>query len=325
MPDPKLQEEQRRRALEAYERRATEQRERGMPRLRREREERELAAEMAFDFKLISLSKQQRYDLLGPAQKWREHIDGRHQHWGENVYIRGHHRLHQDPHARPQDVADPEYNARMMNADRFVSSTFNFGNFDREAYARLHGLVSRDQYDFGAHPRVGELTLTFNQLHDSAQELMDEHDPFIARIDISTPGTCRIVLAAVEKPLEEVDRILREHYQAMRFVFDPDEALLAVARTHKALENLHAYVDYNTRTNRLVLNRLLVDASLTPAVLDSPLNVHHMTLPHWVEHIREGQKVWQKLVTETGNLDAPDAAWVDFNREQALRRRLGLL
>ncbi|NVJ21353.1 hypothetical protein HUW62_09000 [Myxococcus sp. AM011] len=73
------------------------------------------------------------------------------------------------------------------------------------------------------------------------------------------------------------------------------------------------------------MNRLLVDAGHTPAVLYSPLSVHHMTLPHGVEHIREGQKVWQKLVTESGNLDAPDAAWVDFNREQELRRRLSLL
>lgn len=250
-----------------------------MPRVRQEREEADRDREMRFDMKLLGADPEDIYDMLQPREKWREHIDGRHQHHGREVYLKA---LH-NPDRKP----DPKYNMCMLLADRFLRSTFG-SKLGVSDYQKLHRAVAPvDDGDFGLFPRTDALDVKFLELNDSIEDLVNDKQPYVQRYSGTT-----VTLKAVDNPLKHVDQLLQDYYKkAVPMLED-------IARLHQALENLHPYVDYNTRTNRLVLNRLLADRHQALCILHSPLDVHHSTLAHWVEAIERGQRDWCAMVQE---------------------------
>jgi len=337
-----------RRALraDAAERRLAKQHERNTP-------SRALAADRAFMARIRGrLKPQQIYDLLGPREKWREHIDGQHHVFGSNVYVEGLHRRadlerRREPVPR-SGIADPKYNTVMLAADRYVSKTFEFGRFTVEHYKKLRQIVAPS-----GHPaalRIGITAVTVRRFHDSLDALRAEANPYL---DFESKGTSHRVLfkAPLRVSMDVVRDILTAHYaemakltgdmkvhdakhdarHVMRIARDAKEVDLAtigesrmdraklriIATTHKELESLHPYVDYNTRTNRLVLNRLLVEAGLLPTILHDPNAVYHQTLGRWIHTIRQGISTWISYARQFARLDAPNLGWPRADEKSA--------
>ncbi|HYO16718.1 MAG TPA: Fic family protein [Thermoanaerobaculia bacterium] len=312
----------RRRAAEAAEARMVKQRERGRPRLRKQREQEEAEQESMAKTLLGFKKPQAIYDTLGPEDKWREHIDGRHQHHGKNVYVKGFHGR------RP----DPEYNKRMMEADRYVSSTFG-RQFNVEDYLELRKRIAKPG-DMGAYPRKGELALRYDEFLDPISTLSSEKDPYVKKFDpdYEHPETqehsAAVVLRDVEDPIGEIDSVLGGHYKSIDEAESEDDKMEVIARTHRQLENLHPFVDYNSRTNRLVLNRLLAEQNLPPTILHNPLDVHRMSSTKWIEQIKKGQKDWMKQAerVEEGRMRKDTSAedeWKKHDRMQEFLKRYG--
>lgn len=303
MPRTERQIEMARRAAAAADRRAQERAERGMPRVRQEREQADTARQMQFAMTLLNAEPGTIYDMLKPREKWREHIDGRHQHHGREVYLQA---LH-NPDRKP----DPNYNICMLRGDRFLRNTFG-RNLTVNDYRQLHRLVAPvEDGDFGLQPRTGTLDISFLQFNDSIDDLVEDEQPYVQRYSGTT-----VTLRSISEPLAEVDRLLEDYYDKV-FVMLED-----IARLHQALENLHPYVDYNTRTNRLVLNRLLAERREALCILHSPLDVHHSTLAHWVEAIERGQREWTAIVLEQRPGRGP--SWEQFAVDDNLFTRNSL-
>ena len=100
-----------------------------------------------------------------------------------------------------------------------------------------------------------------------------------------------------------VNTILDDYYPGLGQIQpgaedEQDQRLGLVARTHRRLENLHPFIDANTRTHRLVLHKMLVENGMTPAVLDNPLQVHLQSDEEWAGTLRAGMQKWQEARRE---------------------------
>lgn len=245
------------------------------------------------------------YEMVGPGAKWREHIDAAHHGLGKNVYVEG---LH-------GKKPDPNYNRAMMDADRHVRSTFG-RQFTFDDYHRTHALAIADKGDeYGSRFRLGELPVGTreNAFNASPEELATENvAPFGGAAHVPplvksfTPsaqaddGRAKVVLADIVKggnPQDvyraHITNLLGAYYERVGAAESPADKLAAIAHLHKSLENLHPYGDANTRTNRLVLNRMLAEQRMAPTMLDQPLDVHHTKAADWVKHIQSGQERWK--------------------------------
>jgi hypothetical protein len=253
-----------------------------------------------FDMEMLESTPEEIHRRLPPSEKWREHIDAKHHHHGRDVYKQGLHRGGKNK--------DPTYNERMMQADLAIGGTFG-RDFTVHDYAALRNQVAPDRGEFGASLRHGASKLEFPDLIDRRKDV--EHP----LIDIShTRKAVRIGLKKTDNnPLDDVDRILKAHYEDIGRVYDSDERLKITARTHRDLENLHPYVDYNTRTNRLVLNRLLAEQKQPMALLHDPLSVHVRSPEGWADHIRDGQKRWADQARQTTPQDSA-RQWENFGK-----------
>lgn len=77
---------------------------------------------------------------------------------------------------------------------------------------------------------------------------------------------------------------------------DPDKKLKAVARATQDLYRSHLFADGNTRTTvMMMMNRLLLDAGLSPALLDEPRVAGGHSLQEFIQKIKEGQERFQAL------------------------------
>lgn len=310
--------ERRKLMYEAAMARQTRAQERGMPRLRKEREAREARARA----ELLRLPPELLYDRLGPNDKWREHIDGRHHHYGKNVYVKGRHGR------KP----DPNYNTAMMEADRFIRSRIGKG-FTAKDYRDLHFLTLPNKDDLGRFPRQGPLPIRFAGFKSRISTLAKENTspkgtglpPLVKGFDRNSTydvtGNIRgdhVVLAGIKNPETAVEKILQAYHKRISDASTPDEKLGIIVETHKALENLHPYIDANTRTNRLVLNKMLAENQLPLTMLDNPLEVHHTDLKAWKASIQKGQDRWVKEATSP---DRNPGDWQRWYTSEALERK----
>jgi len=97
----------------------------------------------------------------------------------------------------------------------------------------------------------------------------------------------------------ETNKILDRYYKKLGKI-EPDvegasdRKLHLIAQTHRRLENLHPFIDANTRTNRLILHKMLVENGMSPAILENPLAVHLQSDAEWAKTLRAGMGRWQK-------------------------------
>ncbi|MFK8022951.1 MAG: Fic family protein [Ilumatobacter sp.] len=83
-----------------------------------------------------------------------------------------------------------------------------------------------------------------------------------------------------------------------QFYEDVEESpnkLVPIARLHKQLEYLHPFKDANTRTNLVVLNRLLVEFGFSPVILDDPNQSYVQSLQEWQHMLIKGMVRWQAV------------------------------
>ncbi len=300
--------EVRRLSYEAALLRQQQARERGMPRIKQERE-----SDESFHNQLILTGNSKAiYDRMGPFEKWREHIDGRHQQHGREVYTKA---LHgKDP--------DPDYNKNMLEADRSISNTFG-RRFNARDFHEAHKATFSDPTEFGTHFRKGPLDINYRGFKSPIDKLRLEHreDPLIDSFNtpnIETPNHTVKLADPTKHPSEMVQDILNQHYENIGLAESSDDKFQAIAKTHKNLENLHPYVDHNSRVNRLVLNRLLAEQGMAPAILENPLDVHHSDMETWSDSIKSGQEKWLSHVRRLG--DQTDE-WQELNKRSSMAKR----
>lgn len=91
-----------------------------------------------------------------------------------------------------------------------------------------------------------------------------------------------------------VNKIMTGYYNSLEKAKNKREKLVLIASTHRKLENLHPFIDGNSRTNRLILHKMLVENGMSPVILENPLAVHLQSNEKWADTLDKGMKDWDK-------------------------------
>ncbi len=128
-----------------------------------------------------------------------------------------------------------------------------------------------------------------------SSESLEEYKEANRLIDIDKELKVMFFSYETNNPSEILDKIksvIDEFYASVNKLMPAHEGskkiLLAVAKMHKHLEYLHPYRDGNTRTNLVVLNRVLSDHNLGPVMFVNPNVVYYRSIQDWSEIIVRG-------------------------------------
>jgi hypothetical protein len=114
------------------------------------------------------------------------------------------------------------------------------------------------------------------------------------------------IIVSVPMPTEGMSRAVQTrldtYYEARAGAETARDQFMAVVDLYQSLEALHAFKDGTSRTNHLVLNQLLTELGLHPAILDQPDSPTH-SREDWarkvVEASRRGQELAQRQEPES--------------------------
>jgi hypothetical protein len=117
------------------------------------------------------------------------------------------------------------------------------------------------------------------------------------RIDVGelgAPDKLWCVTRSREQCRARVDTILTAYRTEIAAARTEDEKLRAIARCCQDLDQSHVFEDGNIRTvSFLVMNKLLLEAGLSPAILDEPNVFDGFSVTQLVDEIRHGQAAFR--------------------------------
>jgi len=309
---------------------------------------------------------------LGDKNAWKEIIDGRHHHLGENTFdealhlindkgqldndenedmhhlIDGHQSDEENDHVEPggddipvehfgdeeeeEDLREPGYLNSMLKARKFVADTMGQKMDDKyleqihlrsashkkngpdyhSGYRNENDTEVSVSYDAGDDYQKGDPSAALEELdpeitrafHTEGYKFSDSNeDDNIGENAPETHGEHNDLnlwfkTKTAQQVRAEVNKIMKDYYTTITTAATRQEKLLVVSTIHRRLENLHPFIDANTRTNRLVLHRMLVENGMSPVILDNPLEVHLKSNEEWAEYLEGGMAKWEQARKE---------------------------
>ena len=122
---------------------------------------------------------------------------------------------------------------------------------------------------------------------------------------MSGPVTHHIATAPMssESVQGALEAITATYYETIGVAQTQDQILDAIARFTQDLARLHPFEDANTRTNMLLLNKLLAENGFPLAIVDDPKHFYLNKLSAWREKIVAGMQRWKSLGGERSGKD----------------------
>jgi prophage maintenance system killer protein len=121
------------------------------------------------------------------------------------------------------------------------------------------------------------------------------------QMELTGPPTHRITTAPMSSDSVKatLTQIMDSYDQTIAAAHTRDQILDAIARFTQELARLHPFEDANTRTNMLLLNKLLAENGLPLAIVDDPKNFYLNKLSAWRAKIEAGMAKWQSAGGKT--------------------------
>jgi len=95
---------------------------------------------------------------------------------------------------------------------------------------------------------------------------------------------------------QRANAILGTYHQEIENAQDDDQKLNAIGKAIQDLYRSHLFKDGNTRTVVVnLMNRMLLDNGLSPAILNDPKVAATCSLSEFVQHIKDGQTTFERL------------------------------
>lgn len=249
---------------------------------------------------------------LGRDNKWKECVDGTHHRHGRLAYDRG---LH-------GGTTEPGFIASMENAFNFVEGAIN-RRVDADWYLQLH---RRTCAHFDGNPLIylmgqekvgvfrnsddaiccnpsGSYQFTveaMSEFKELDQQLKREFGSSygIGEIWHPTPGQPHVRLSYTVMSRDQVRRVfnkfLNEFYTEIAAAQTTDAKIFAIARLQQRLEWLHPVRDGTSRTSLALMNKLLTDYGLHPALLEYPHMSTFYSLRQWKDYLQRGLVKWEE-------------------------------
>ncbi|MDP2710419.1 MAG: Fic family protein [Solirubrobacteraceae bacterium] len=268
----------------------------------------QLSAEIAVERAALATETQNLKNKFDGIQDeiWRQYIDLRRQGFGSAVFDRG-------LHGKPPEAG---YLASMAAAHKFAHGLIG-QRMTADLYEQLQQLTRAHSDDeamagwsshtdhvnadrstagtqFEADIRKAWEPNDVDEAYRLAQEMgLPMGDTFTM---IPHPATINFSFHYKDKgeaaSKARIDRLFEDYYRQLH---ETDEPLRAISALHKNLEYLHAFKDANTRTNNIVLNKLLVECGFNPVVLDDPNQSYTQTIGEWETLLKRGMKRWRAI------------------------------
>jgi hypothetical protein len=134
------------------------------------------------------------------------------------------------------------------------------------------------------------------------------------RPDDSGEGVKVHVPMPVEGMEKFVQKQLAKYYSALEYSGDSVSRLSAIISLYESLEAMHPFKDATSRTNHLVLNKLLVENGFDPAILNEP-NSPTSSSEEFGRHVVESMEQTREIA------GADRRRWVESSRGLADVRR----
>ncbi len=250
---------------------------------------------------------------LGKENKWREFIDGKYHHLNDKFCF---------DKGVPGSHVEPGFIASMESAAIFVESSLG-KRIDADWYLQLHRHVAahfngaatttivgqekigmfRNSDDHTAWKDLsGEYAMTtaaqaeFERLNE---ELKREFGPTygVGTLTYNNPEKTSTYLRYQSMSREQFrqvfDKFLNECYQELGKATTPDQKLMAIAKLQQRLEWLHPPCDGSSRTNTLLMNKLLTEHGFHPALLKFPHVSSTYGLNKWKLYLQQGLIHWE--------------------------------
>lgn len=115
-------------------------------------------------------------------------------------------------------------------------------------------------------------------------------------------ATKRMTSEAIQQVMTQ---IWDEYYHRISGDHSENDKIAIVADTIQKMGRLHAFENGNTRTNMLILNKLLLENGLNQAIINDPKDYYLKSLEEWIEEVKKGILKWRKIA---GVQDARSAA-----------------
>ena len=266
------------------------------------------------------LAMKQKFMGLGNDKAWMEIIDGSFHHLGPQTFDEG---LHAPEDEEKEDYAEPGYLDSIMKAREFVGNTMG-EKMDDKYFERIHKLsaahkVTGEDYHSGyRNENDKEVSVSYraeegDYVKGEPKTAIEELDPNVTRAFHTNNGEFEDEDMGEKAPSTlgehddlylwyktksaaevraEVNKIMNFYYAGLKKAKNRDQALLLVATTHRKLENLHPFIDANSRTNRLILHKMLVENGMSPVILDNPLEVPLKSNAEWAGELGKGMQKW---------------------------------
>lgn len=270
-----------------------------------------------------------RYLGLKAENAWREIVDGQYHEFGPDVFdkalhIKGAEEADKEPGYLESALAAREYGAstlgQKMDSDMYLAmhalATAHKHEYQEGDDEDLEGFHSgyRTEKDDEVHAEYGEIDKDGGDYERGKHmPALREIDPTIAKAvtdrsggfdepskwPATKEGDNHFALWYLPKTQEQVaqhaEEIFGEYYASLEKAESREDKLQLIATAHRQLENLHAFMDGTSRTNRIVLHKMLVENGMTPTILEKPTLSPLRTNQEWAEEIELGMAKWQSL------------------------------
>jgi hypothetical protein len=241
------------------------------------------------------------------ADIWKQYIDLAHQKHDKLVYDTAAHRGGKEKDKEKGYIANME--AAHAYAGQHIGEKLDADSYD-EIHARAMKHSKHVLKEGGAHSYYVN-RLTANMANAKLHAELKEHKLVTIEPDPENDQLMRCVFTygngdpvLLKKTL---NAIFTEFYTAIDQIKDPEESaaqsseermgvikandtqrIQLIAVLHKKLEYLHPYSDGNTRTNLVILNKVLSEYGFYPVIFSNPNDSYHKTNEEWAKEIEAG-------------------------------------
>lgn len=243
--------------------------------------------------------------------KWKEFIDGKDQSQGPGAYERGNGGFYES----------------MLLADAKTQATLG-NRMNPEEYKDIHDLaVYHEPHNKGWRKGRGSgiqwgLTERGQTPSTKERENLEGHGLRVSKESEEEGGRHMVGVPETDDIAKNVEVIFDRYYDGLGGLKETESdderesrILSLIGAAYQSLEALHAFKDGTSRTNHLVLNRLLVENGWYPVVLHAP-NSPQFSADEWVTELRLALK---RTLTEVrdGKPDEVKPQWQDKVKAQS--------
>jgi len=105
-------------------------------------------------------------------------------------------------------------------------------------------------------------------------------------------ATNRMTSEAIQQVMTQ---IWDDYYHRISGDHSEDDKITIVADAIQKMGRLHAFENGNTRTNMLILNKLLLENGLNQAIINDPKDYYLKSLDEWIEEVKIGMRKWRGI------------------------------